>query len=141
MGEFVICRYYTDPSGTFWQCNGKAIGSGSEGADSSLQEQYNKVYLLGLPWRLHMYMTKFWSRIFSRASWNYVEFFFKQRKLRCSSFFFCYYKAKIRKWLGSLDCRPYTKMLVLHNRLQCGIVLHKDILYTIEILGNHFFIS
>lgn len=37
------CRYYTDPSGTFWQCNAKAIGSGSEGADSSLQEQYNKV--------------------------------------------------------------------------------------------------
>ncbi|KAG5622113.1 hypothetical protein H5410_007331 [Solanum commersonii] len=35
--------YYTDPSGTFWQCNAKAIGSGSEGADSSLQEQYNKV--------------------------------------------------------------------------------------------------
>ncbi|KAH9804236.1 proteasome subunit alpha type-5 [Citrus sinensis] len=34
--------YYTDPSGTFWQCNAKAIGSGSEGADSSLQEQYNK---------------------------------------------------------------------------------------------------
>jgi 20S proteasome alpha/beta subunit len=39
----VYCRYYTDPSGTFWQCNAKAIGSGSEGADSSLQEQYNKV--------------------------------------------------------------------------------------------------
>ncbi|XBH55946.1 hypothetical protein VPH35_077902 [Triticum aestivum] len=34
--------YYTDPSGTFWQCNAKAIGSGSEGADSSLQDQYNK---------------------------------------------------------------------------------------------------
>ncbi|CAL9183963.1 unnamed protein product [Musa hybrid cultivar] len=34
--------YYTDPSGTFWQCSAKAIGSGSEGADSSLQEQYNK---------------------------------------------------------------------------------------------------
>ncbi|XP_066358435.1 proteasome subunit alpha type-5-like isoform X2 [Miscanthus floridulus] len=34
--------YYTDPSGTYWQCNAKAIGSGSEGADSSLQEQYNK---------------------------------------------------------------------------------------------------
>ncbi|KAJ0981053.1 hypothetical protein J5N97_009308 [Dioscorea zingiberensis] len=33
--------YHTDPSGTFWQCNAKAIGSGSEGADSSLQ--YNKV--------------------------------------------------------------------------------------------------
>ena len=40
---FVCCRYYTDPSGTYWQCNAKAIGSGSEGADSSLQEQYNKV--------------------------------------------------------------------------------------------------
>ncbi|XP_042391815.1 proteasome subunit alpha type-5-like [Zingiber officinale] len=38
----INCRYYTDPSGTFWQCNAKAIGSGSEGADSSLQEQYNK---------------------------------------------------------------------------------------------------
>ncbi|KAL5998151.1 Proteasome subunit alpha type-5-A [Asimina triloba] len=38
----VLPLYYTDPSGTFWQCNGKAIGSGSEGADSSLQEQYNK---------------------------------------------------------------------------------------------------
>ncbi|KAG1358861.1 putative Proteasome subunit alpha type-5 [Cocos nucifera] len=35
-------RYYTDPSGTFWQCDAKAIGSGSEGADSSLQEQYNR---------------------------------------------------------------------------------------------------
>ncbi|KAJ8452490.1 hypothetical protein Cgig2_000079 [Carnegiea gigantea] len=34
--------YYTDPSGTFWQCSAKAIGSGSEGADSSLQEQYRK---------------------------------------------------------------------------------------------------
>ncbi|KAJ0007246.1 hypothetical protein Pint_29450 [Pistacia integerrima] len=34
--------FYTDPSGTFWQCNAKAIGSGSEGADSSLQEQFNK---------------------------------------------------------------------------------------------------
>ncbi|CAI9753700.1 unnamed protein product [Fraxinus pennsylvanica] len=34
--------YYTDPSGTFWQCTAKAIGSGSEGADSSLQEQFNK---------------------------------------------------------------------------------------------------
>ncbi|KAL7592960.1 hypothetical protein Lser_V15G33711 [Lactuca serriola] len=31
-----------NPSGTFWQCNGPAIGSGSAGADSSLQEQYNK---------------------------------------------------------------------------------------------------
>ena len=39
----MLGRYYTDPSGTFWQCNAKAIGSGSEGADSSLQEQYNKV--------------------------------------------------------------------------------------------------
>ncbi|MCL7047800.1 hypothetical protein MKW94_028327, partial [Papaver nudicaule] len=34
--------YYTDPSGTFWQCDAKEIGSGSEGADSSLQEQFNK---------------------------------------------------------------------------------------------------
>lgn len=45
----LICRYYTDPSGTFWQCNAKAIGSGSEGADSSLQEQFNKVSMF-LQW-------------------------------------------------------------------------------------------
>jgi len=44
--KLMKCRYYTDPSGTFWQCNAKAIGSGSEGADSSLQEQYNKVYFV-----------------------------------------------------------------------------------------------
>lgn len=42
-GKLLRCRYYTDPSGTFWQCNAKAIGSGSEGADSSLQEQFNQV--------------------------------------------------------------------------------------------------
>ncbi|KAH8521221.1 hypothetical protein H0E87_002325, partial [Populus deltoides] len=41
--------YYTDPSGTFWQCNAKAIGSGSEGADSTLQEQYNKHLYLRCP--------------------------------------------------------------------------------------------
>ena len=36
-------RYHTDPSGTFWECDAKAIGSGSEGADTSLQEHFNKV--------------------------------------------------------------------------------------------------
>ncbi|XP_045788781.1 proteasome subunit alpha type-5-like isoform X2 [Trifolium pratense] len=41
-------RYCTEPSGTFWQCKAKAIGSGSEGADSSLQEQYNKDLTLSL---------------------------------------------------------------------------------------------
>ncbi|KAK9937167.1 hypothetical protein M0R45_013976 [Rubus argutus] len=40
--KLLICRYYVDPSGPFWQCNAKAIGSGSEGADISLQEQYRK---------------------------------------------------------------------------------------------------
>ncbi|KAI3836481.1 hypothetical protein MKW98_008242 [Papaver atlanticum] len=29
------CKYYTDPSGTFWKYDANAIGSGSEGADSS----------------------------------------------------------------------------------------------------------
>ncbi|XP_064936191.1 proteasome subunit alpha type-5-B-like isoform X1 [Musa acuminata AAA Group] len=32
----------------FWQCNAKVIGSGSEGADSCLQEQYNKDLTLQL---------------------------------------------------------------------------------------------
>lgn len=37
-----FCRYHTDPSGTYTQYLAKAIGSGSEGATTSLQEQYNK---------------------------------------------------------------------------------------------------
>jgi 20S proteasome subunit alpha 5 len=32
-----------DPSGTFVQVDAKAIGSGSEGAQQSLQEAYHKV--------------------------------------------------------------------------------------------------
>ena len=32
-----------DPSGTFVQCDARAIGSASEGAQSSLQEVYHKV--------------------------------------------------------------------------------------------------
>jgi len=34
--------YHTDPSGTFFQFEAKAIGAGSEGAQTALQEQYNK---------------------------------------------------------------------------------------------------
>jgi len=41
-----VSRYHTDPSGTFWQCNAKAIGSGSEGADTALQEHYDLVHSL-----------------------------------------------------------------------------------------------
>lgn len=37
------CRYHMDPSGTFVQCDARAIGSASEGAQSSLQEVYHKV--------------------------------------------------------------------------------------------------
>lgn len=35
-----------DPSGTFVQFDAKAIGSGSEGAQQSLQEVYHKVLIL-----------------------------------------------------------------------------------------------
>merc|ERR1711879_806999 len=34
--------YHADPSGTFIQYDAKAIGSGSEGAQTSLQQEYNK---------------------------------------------------------------------------------------------------
>ncbi|CAB1353683.1 unnamed protein product, partial [Coregonus sp. 'balchen'] len=34
--------YHMDPSGTFVQCDARAIGSASEGAQSSLQEVYHK---------------------------------------------------------------------------------------------------
>lgn len=35
--------YHLDPSGTFLHFGAKAIGSGSEGAQQSLQEAYHKV--------------------------------------------------------------------------------------------------
>lgn len=44
------CRYHMDPSGTFVQCDARAIGSASEGAQSSLQEVYHKVQ------QLHIYI-------------------------------------------------------------------------------------
>ncbi|EAL73722.1 proteasome subunit alpha type 5 [Dictyostelium discoideum AX4] len=34
--------YYSDPSGTFTQFHAKAIGAGSEGAQTTLQEKYSK---------------------------------------------------------------------------------------------------
>ncbi|PIO33341.1 hypothetical protein AB205_0169070 [Aquarana catesbeiana] len=37
--------FHMDPSGTFVQCDARAIGSASEGAQSSLQEVYHKVRL------------------------------------------------------------------------------------------------
>lgn len=36
------CLYHTDPSGTFTRFDAKAIGAGSEGAQTALQEQFHK---------------------------------------------------------------------------------------------------
>lgn len=36
-------RFHTDPSGTFMRYEAKAIGSGSEAAQSELQDKWNKV--------------------------------------------------------------------------------------------------
>ncbi len=36
------CRFHTDPSGTFVKYEAKAIGSGSEGAQTALQESFRK---------------------------------------------------------------------------------------------------
>lgn len=38
----IYSSWHMDPSGTFIQFDAKAIGSGSEGAQQSLQEVYNK---------------------------------------------------------------------------------------------------
>ncbi|KAF0979718.1 hypothetical protein FDP41_001386 [Naegleria fowleri] len=38
--------YHTDPSGTFTKYEAKAIGAGSEGAQTTLQEEYNKSMFL-----------------------------------------------------------------------------------------------
>lgn len=42
-GADVSCRYHTDPSGTFVRYEAKAIGSGSEAAQSELQDKWHKV--------------------------------------------------------------------------------------------------
>lgn len=39
----LLIRFHTDPSGTFTKYEAKAIGAGSEGAQTALEEQYNKV--------------------------------------------------------------------------------------------------
>jgi 20S proteasome alpha/beta subunit len=39
-----INRFHTDPSGTFTKYAAKAIGAGSEGAQTALEEHYNKVF-------------------------------------------------------------------------------------------------
>lgn len=36
-------RYHTDPSGSYWETSAKAIGSGMEGADAALNDQYSRV--------------------------------------------------------------------------------------------------
>lgn len=39
--------YHAEPSGTFYRYDAKAIGSGSEGAQAELQNEYFKVFLCG----------------------------------------------------------------------------------------------
>ena len=41
-----INRFHTDPSGTLTEYQAKAIGSGSEGAQTELQEQYHTVIIV-----------------------------------------------------------------------------------------------
>lgn len=40
-----VYRWHVDPSGTSIRYEAKAIGAGSEGAQTDLQEQYHKVLL------------------------------------------------------------------------------------------------
>lgn len=40
--QFGTQLYFMDPSGTYVQCDAKAIGAGCEGAQQALQEQYSK---------------------------------------------------------------------------------------------------
>jgi len=41
--NLTINRYHTDPSGTFVRYDAKAIGSGSDAAQQSLQDAFHKV--------------------------------------------------------------------------------------------------
>jgi 20S proteasome subunit alpha 5 len=42
----MLCSYHTDPSGTFVRYDAKAIGSGSEAAQSELQDKWHSVRCL-----------------------------------------------------------------------------------------------
>lgn len=42
MGDDGPALYHMDPSGTYFRFDAKAIGSASEGAQSALQDEYNK---------------------------------------------------------------------------------------------------
>lgn len=42
--------FHTDPSGTYLQYSAKAIGSGSEGAQNQLEQEYHKVCIV-TSWR------------------------------------------------------------------------------------------
>ena len=50
--------YHTDPSGAYSRYAAKAIGSGSESAQSTLQEQYNKSMSLAEAQRLTLNVLK-----------------------------------------------------------------------------------
>jgi len=50
--------YHTDPSGTLTQYQAKAIGAGSEGAQTALQERYNKSMKLPEAMKLAMEILK-----------------------------------------------------------------------------------
>jgi 20S proteasome subunit alpha 5 len=43
-------RYHTDPSGTFVRYDAKAIGSGSDAAQQSLQDAFHKVSICSIGW-------------------------------------------------------------------------------------------
>nr|XP_055209978.1 proteasome subunit alpha type-5 isoform X3 [Gorilla gorilla gorilla] len=47
--------FHMDPSGTFVQCDARAIGSASEGAQSSLQEVYHKLATVQPGQNFHMF--------------------------------------------------------------------------------------
>lgn len=47
--SLTLLRYHTDPSGTFVRYDAKAIGSGSEAAQSELQDKWHRVCTISPP--------------------------------------------------------------------------------------------
>jgi 20S proteasome subunit alpha 5 len=47
--------FHAEPSGTFYRFDAKAIGSGSEGAQAELQNEYHKVSILFSPVRSYLH--------------------------------------------------------------------------------------
>ena len=95
-----IRRFHTDPSGTFTRYEAKAIGSGSEAAQSELQDKWHSVTdnsvstrdIVLTPHRSNLLsrMLNYWLYEYSSRSWRKSWIITTFRSLRYAAISFCF---------------------------------------------------